>query len=81
MGKELNGTSDKGCPKDTFLGLCQCGLIKNVPKGNYTRSKKNLSYALEGVRILKLHPNKFTSSNELWSEISKNLNLSISHNQ
>ena len=78
---ELKGMSDKGCPRSTFLGLCQIRVVKNVSKGDYTRSKKNLSYAKEGVRILKQFPQKFNSGNELWQEISKSLNLKISHNQ
>ena len=31
----------KGCPKGTFLGLCEEGLIKDIPKGQYTKSIKN----------------------------------------
>ena len=44
---------DKGCPRNAFLGLCSQGLIKGIPKGNYTTSEKNLNYAKEAVRILR----------------------------
>ena len=27
----------KGCPRNTFLGLCEEGRIVGVPKGNYTK--------------------------------------------
>ena len=47
---------DKGCPKDAFLGLCEAGLVKGVPKGNYTRSRKNKEYAIKAVRILEGYP-------------------------
>lgn len=31
------GTSSqkKGCPRGSFLGLCQEGLVKNIPSGQY----------------------------------------------
>lgn len=28
----------KGCTKGTFLGLCEEGLVKGIPKGNYTKT-------------------------------------------
>lgn len=30
----------KGCPKGVYLGLCEEGLVKGIPKGKYTKSKK-----------------------------------------
>jgi hypothetical protein len=30
----------KGCPKNTFLGLCEEGIVKGVNKGNYLIRKK-----------------------------------------
>ncbi|MFZ4595190.1 MAG: DUF6979 family protein, partial [Verrucomicrobiaceae bacterium] len=42
----------KSCPKSTFLGLCEEGLVKGVPTGNYTRSKLNKAYVLQAVRWL-----------------------------
>jgi hypothetical protein len=30
----------KACPRAAFLALCQHGMIRGVPKGNYTTSKK-----------------------------------------
>jgi len=30
----------KGCPKETFLGICSEGLIKGISRGHYTDSKK-----------------------------------------
>lgn len=44
---------NKGCPKATFLGLCEEGLITGVPKGNYTNSKNNKEYALEAVELIR----------------------------
>lgn len=31
----------KGCPKSTFLSLCETGYIQGVPAGHYTNYTKN----------------------------------------
>jgi len=59
----------KSCPKSTFLGLCEAGLINEIPVGKYTRSKKNKNYALNAIEVLKLNANKHYSPKELWSKI------------
>jgi hypothetical protein len=41
--------AEKGCPKSTFLGLCEEGLIKGIDKGSYTRSIINKSYGLAAI--------------------------------
>ncbi len=46
----------KGCPRSTFLGLCEDGYIIGVEEGNYTRSKKNKDYALKAVSLLNINP-------------------------
>ncbi|ARV16641.1 DUF6979 family protein [Polaribacter sp. SA4-12] len=45
-------SQEKSCPKGTFLGLCEDGLVKGIPKGNYTKSVKNKEYALKAIEIL-----------------------------
>ena len=67
----------KGCPKSAFLGLCEAGFIKGIPKGNYTRSKKNKDYAIDAVNILKNNKNISLGVNELWELVDNN---GISHN-
>ncbi|APZ47800.1 hypothetical protein BW723_16515 [Polaribacter reichenbachii] len=57
---------EKGCPKGTFLGLCETGLVRGIPKGNYTKSVKNKEYALKAVEILKQHKHKNITPKELW---------------
>jgi hypothetical protein len=59
---------EKGCPKSSFLGLCEEGRIKNVKAGSYSKSKLNKSYALEAVSMLEINPN--LSEKELWDKIS-----------
>ncbi len=49
----------KGCPRVAFLGLCEEGLVKGVPRGNYTGStkkKKNKDYAVRMANYLITHP-------------------------
>lgn len=71
---ERNFTSEsakiKGCPKNTFLGLCEAGFVKGIPKGNYTKSVKNKEYALQAIEILKRSDNKKFAPKELWSELN-----------
>lgn len=31
---KTKSAQEKGCPKNTFLGLCEEGLIKGIPIGN-----------------------------------------------
>lgn len=46
----------KVCPKNAFLGLCEEGLVRGIPSGKYTRSKRNKVYALNVYSlILKTH--------------------------
>ena len=36
----------KGSPRGAFLGLCEEGLVKGIPPGRYTASKKDKEYAV-----------------------------------
>lgn len=67
---ETKSSQEKNCPKGTFLGLCEEGLVKGIPKGNYTKSEKNKSYALKAVVILKNNPNKAFTPKELWDKLA-----------
>lgn len=62
-------TQNKGCPRDSFLGLCEEGMVKGVPPGTYTRSKKNKQYAVSAVRLLAKSESLPTKS-ELWAKIT-----------
>jgi hypothetical protein len=59
----------KGCPKNTFLGLCEEGLIKNIPPGKYTESKKNKRYGLAAVKILAKNHSLADNPCTLWDAI------------
>lgn len=66
---ETKSSQEKSCPKNTFLGLCEEGLVKGVPKGNYTKSVKNKEYALKAVAILKKNTPTIFSPKELWEQL------------
>ncbi|SDH10241.1 DUF6979 family protein [Winogradskyella thalassocola] len=63
-------SQEKGCPKATFLGLCEAGLVKGIPKGKYTKSVKNKKYAIDAIKILKQADTKTFTSKELWAELN-----------
>lgn len=69
-----DGTSiqKKACPKSTFLGLCEEGLVKGIKKGEYTKSINNKEYALKAVDILKTNIDKTFEAKELWSRVVEN---------
>lgn len=69
---EHKSSAMKGCPRAAFLGLCEAGLVKGIPCGNYTKSKKNKEYAIEAVEILKENSADNLTSKELWSRITHN---------
>ncbi|MDO9592600.1 MAG: hypothetical protein Q7I98_05320 [Erysipelotrichaceae bacterium] len=60
----------KACPRGTFLGLCEEGLINIVEAGNYCRSQKNKDYAVKAVEILKHNPELANNKNKLWDKIA-----------
>lgn len=60
---------EKGCPMSAFLGLCEEGIVQYVPKGEYTRSVENKSYAIQAVNLLK--ENSCLTESQLWAQIDK----------
>ena len=64
----------KGCPKNTYLGLCEEGLVKGVPQGDYTRSQDNKRYALEAVQLLRGNSALASDRSLLWKAIMKGEN-------
>jgi hypothetical protein len=58
----------KSCPRDAFLGLCEAGLIKGIPAGQYTRSDKNKTYATRAVALLDAGTHKTVTT--LWAEVT-----------
>lgn len=57
----------KSCPKNTFLGLCETGVIKGIPHGEYlVRPSIHKVYAIKAVNALKTNPDLKNDKNELW---------------
>ena len=59
----------KNSPKSTFLGLCEEGLVKNVPEGEYTKADRNKDYAVAAIRLLKRKPKLADDKNSLWERL------------
>ncbi len=62
---------NKDCPKNTFIAICNEGLLKNVPSGNYGNPRDNREYALLAVKILS--GSNITEPKKLWVRILKEL--------
>ncbi len=60
---------DKSCPKSTFLGLCEEGLVSGIPSGRYSRSKLNKEYALKAVGFLQACPSLASDPPSLWAKV------------
>jgi len=73
--KELE-INDKSCPRCAFLGLCEDGYVKNVPKGKYTSSKLNKQYAIKALEIFR--KNTHLTKKSLWKKVLKVLGYNIS---
>jgi hypothetical protein len=67
---ESESSRSKSCPKNAFLGLCEAGVVKGIPKGEYTKSVKNKNYALQAVEILKRDKSISYSPSVLWKELN-----------
>lgn len=65
----------KSCPKSAFLGLCENGLVKGIPEGNYTSSIDNKAYAIMAVNILRNNTKTSYNPKELWVAVKKELYL------
>jgi hypothetical protein len=71
-------TKEKGCPKNTFLGLCEDGYFakQGILCGNYidsTKDKKNKEYGIQGVKLLRRHPELARNKSELWRKVLEEL--------
>jgi hypothetical protein len=67
---ELNFTKsmqDKGCPRSTFLAMCEAKAIVGIPAGDYgCRARENRVNALNALRHLRNNPSLALNPAELW---------------
>jgi hypothetical protein len=68
----------KGSPRGAFLGLCEAGLVKGIPAGEYTKSKANKSYAVDAAHLL-AQGTKTWSTSELWREVTRGADKAHDH--
>lgn len=68
----------KGCPKNAFIGLCEDGLVRGIPKGNYTNRSDSLNkaYAVQAVKLLKANSELASDRNVLWNEVMRGVKKS-----
>jgi hypothetical protein len=71
FGKGTSGQK-KGCPKHSFLGLCEAGLIEGIPKGKYSNKEnsRNKGYAIKAVELIRGDCSKMNNKMALWQEIT-----------
>ena len=75
----LNPASrEKNCPRCTFLGLVDQGLLRGIEPGSYTRSVDNKRYAVQAVGLLRADPTLAGRPEELWAEVQ--LGMQKQHN-
>ena len=60
---------EKSGSRGAFLGLCEEGLVKGIPAGNYTASKDNKGYAVRAAELL-LEGTRKWSISELWRAVT-----------
>jgi hypothetical protein len=59
---------NKKSPRGAFLGLCEAGLVKGIPAGNYASGNRNKDYAVAAVALLRAGTHKTVS--QLWSAVT-----------
>ena len=61
----------KGCPKCTFLGLCEEGLVKGIESGRYLLKgdNKNKEYGIVAVNLINRKPEYANNPTSLWNAV------------
>ena len=59
----------KAAPKQTFLGLCEAGLVRGINPGQYAPSNKNKGYALAAVTLLRAGTHRTVT--QLWAAVTE----------
>jgi hypothetical protein len=58
----------KGSPRGAFLGLCEEGLVKGIPAGEYGASRANKDYVVRAVALL-IEDTQRWSTSTLWQAV------------
>ena len=59
----------KTAPRGAFLGLCEEGLVRGIPAGQYAPSNQNKTYALRAIALLQAGTHR--TVNALWVEVTE----------
>ena len=59
----------KSSPRGAFLGLCEEGLVRDIPAGKYSASKDNKAYAVNAVALL-LEGAERATVTDLWRSVA-----------
>jgi hypothetical protein len=62
----------KPFPKNAFIGLCEAGLVRSIPQGNYAArsgEQKNKEYAIKAVELIKGKPALANDNKPLWEAV------------
>jgi hypothetical protein len=62
---------EKSCPRGAFLGLCEEGLVKGIPAGDYTASTDDKAYAVNAAALLAGGDQNWSIST-LWHAVANN---------
>lgn len=62
-------SQNKGCPRGTFLGICESGVVIGIPSGQYTKSAKNKAYGLAAVATIRKEPHYANDVASLWRHV------------
>lgn len=68
---EGSASRSKSCPKGAFLGLCEEGYVKGIPKGSYTESFHNKEYALRALTFLRENNDLCNDKKRLWKLVTE----------
>jgi hypothetical protein len=66
----------KPCPKNTFIGLCDAGLLKDIA-GKNTCTSVEKEYAKKAVELLREDEQLKENKTELWRQVLKSLGCNI----
>ncbi|HEV2645174.1 MAG TPA: hypothetical protein VGU46_02290 [Acidobacteriaceae bacterium] len=59
----------KSCPREAFLGLCEEGMVKGIPPGQYASSKEHKAYAVHAAALLAEGTQSWSTS-ALWQAVA-----------
>jgi hypothetical protein len=72
------GTRIKGCPKETFIGLCESGILKKIPKKKISASR-NYEFALYAIK--EWQKDQLISNSKMWEKVSNHFGFAKNHNR